>query len=179
MVTRVELRLGSRVFDRDDFVIWCVPGPEGGDVPEDADLAGGPGGPVRARSASGPGAELLVGDDLAERAAALGAGLVCADPGRARALGVRADGVVADAGTDPSAARVTELVATGLPVCVAAGPAGKAGSAALASLAVYAWLGARVFRVGAPDVRPARQVLDMVASIRGTRPPAVSRRGLA
>jgi dihydropteroate synthase len=43
--------------------------------------------------------------------------------------------------------------------------------------AVYAWLDVRVFRTG--DVRVTRQVLDMVASIRGTRPPAVARRGLA
>jgi dihydropteroate synthase len=42
---------------------------------------------------------------------------------------------------------------------------------------VFAWTGARVFRTADPD--PTRQVLDMVASITGTRPPAVSRRGLA
>ena len=41
---------------------------------------------------------------------------------------------------------------------------------------VCAWQGARVFR--AHDVRATRRVLDMVASIRGTRPPAVARRGL-
>ncbi|WP_241682821.1 hypothetical protein [Actinomadura sp. J1-007] len=49
----------------------------------------------------------------------------------------------------------------------------------LAAASVYAWLGARVFR--APDDHEAalRQVLDMVASIEGTRQPLVSRRGLA
>ena len=47
----------------------------------------------------------------------------------------------------------------------------------LAATAVSAWLGARVFR--AHQVRETRQVLDMVASIRGDRPPAVARRGLA
>jgi dihydropteroate synthase len=47
----------------------------------------------------------------------------------------------------------------------------------LATTAVSAWLGARVFR--AHQVRETRQVLDMVASIRGDRPPAVARRGLA
>jgi dihydropteroate synthase len=47
----------------------------------------------------------------------------------------------------------------------------------LATTAVSAWLGARVFR--AHNVGETRQVLDMVASIRGTRPPAVARRGLA
>jgi hypothetical protein len=46
-----------------------------------------------------------------------------------------------------------------------------------AVMAVYAWLGARVFRTN--DVRGTRQVLDMVASIRGARAPAVARRGLA
>ena len=47
----------------------------------------------------------------------------------------------------------------------------------LAATAVSAWLGARVFR--AHQVRETRQVLDMVASIRGTGPPAVARRALA
>jgi dihydropteroate synthase len=47
----------------------------------------------------------------------------------------------------------------------------------LATTAVAAWLGAQVFR--AHNVRETRDVLDMVASIRGTRPPAVARRGLA
>ena len=47
----------------------------------------------------------------------------------------------------------------------------------LAATAVSAWLGARVFR--AHNVTETRQTLDMVASIRGDRPPAVSRRGLA
>ena len=37
--------------------------------------------------------------------------------------------------------------------------------------------GARVFR--AHQVAETRQVLDMVAAIRGDRPPAVARRGLA
>jgi len=47
----------------------------------------------------------------------------------------------------------------------------------LAATAVSAWHGARVFR--AHDVGATRQVLDMVASIRGDRQPAVSRRGVA
>ncbi|KAB7743854.1 dihydropteroate synthase [Nostocoides sp. F2B08] len=45
----------------------------------------------------------------------------------------------------------------------------------LASTAVAAWLGVAVFR--AHDVRATRRVLDMVASIRGDRPPAKSLRG--
>ena len=47
----------------------------------------------------------------------------------------------------------------------------------LATTAVAAWLGAQVFR--AHNVRETRDTLDMVASIRGDRPPAVARRGLA
>lgn len=46
----------------------------------------------------------------------------------------------------------------------------------LAATAVAAWLGATVFR--AHDVRATRRVVDMVASIRGDRPPALSVRGV-
>ncbi|MBO0843948.1 MAG: dihydropteroate synthase [Nocardioides sp.] len=45
----------------------------------------------------------------------------------------------------------------------------------LAASAVAAWLGATVFRTH--DVRATRQTLDMVASIRGDRPPSRSVRG--
>ena len=45
----------------------------------------------------------------------------------------------------------------------------------LAATAVAAWLGATVFR--AHDVRATRRVLDMVASIRGDRPPSLALRG--
>jgi dihydropteroate synthase len=45
----------------------------------------------------------------------------------------------------------------------------------LAATAVAAWLGATVFRTH--DVRATRQTLDMVASIRGDRPPMLSVRG--
>lgn len=47
----------------------------------------------------------------------------------------------------------------------------------LAATAVAAWSGAKVFR--AHDVAATRQVIDMVASIRGERPPARAVRGLA
>jgi dihydropteroate synthase len=47
----------------------------------------------------------------------------------------------------------------------------------LAATAVAAWCGAKVFR--AHDVAATRQVIDMVASIRGERPPARAVRGLA
>jgi dihydropteroate synthase len=81
-----------------------------------------------------------------------------------------------------------KLVATGWPVLVALShkdfigetldlPVDDRLEGTLATTAVSAWLGARVFR--AHDVRPTRRVLDMVASLRGTRPPAATRRGLA
>ena len=84
--------------------------------------------------------------------------------------------------------RLDELVATGWPVLVSLSrkdfigetlnqpPQGRL-YGTLAATAVSAWLGARVFR--AHDVAATRDVLDMVASIRGVRPPAVARRGLA
>jgi dihydropteroate synthase len=47
----------------------------------------------------------------------------------------------------------------------------------LAATAVAAWMGATVFR--SHDVRATRRVIDMVASIRGDRPPSLSVRGTA
>ena len=47
----------------------------------------------------------------------------------------------------------------------------------LATTAVTAWLGARVFRV--QGVRATRRVLSMVSAIRGDIPPAYAVRGLA
>jgi dihydropteroate synthase len=47
----------------------------------------------------------------------------------------------------------------------------------LAATAVAAWLGATVFR--AHDVRATRRVVDMVATIRGDRPPRRAVRGVA
>jgi dihydropteroate synthase len=84
--------------------------------------------------------------------------------------------------------RLDELVATGWPVLVALSnkdfvgetlglPTDQRLTGTLAATAVSAWLGARVFR--AHQVAETRQVLDMVASIRGIRPPARTLRGLA
>ncbi|RBY87477.1 dihydropteroate synthase [Blastococcus sp. TF02A-26] len=84
--------------------------------------------------------------------------------------------------------RLGELVDTGWPVLVALSNKDFVGetldvvldqrlTGTLATTAVSAWLGARVFR--AHDVAPTRQTLDMVASIRGDRPPARTVRGLA
>jgi dihydropteroate synthase len=163
---------------------------------------------------------------LAEVAAATGAGLVCSHAGglpprtrphragfddvvadviatvtkladRAVELGVRRDGILIDPAHDfgkntrhslEITRRLDELVATDWPLLVSLSNKDFVGEAldqpvegrlagTLAATAVSAWLGARVFR--AHQVRETRQVLDMVAAIRGDRPPAVARRGLA
>ncbi|MER6755623.1 dihydropteroate synthase [Micromonospora echinofusca] len=116
---------------------------------------------------------------------------------RAVALGVRADGILIDPAHDfgkntrhslEITRRLGELSGTGWPLLVALSnkdfigetldlPVAERLEGTLAATAVSAWLGARVFR--AHQVRPTRRVLDMVASIRGDRPPTLTRRGLA
>ncbi len=116
---------------------------------------------------------------------------------RAVGLGVRRDGIVLDPTHDFGkntyhslllTRRLDELVATGWPVLVALSHKDFVGETldapleerlpgTLAATAVSAWHGATMFR--AHDVVATRAVLDMVASIRGDRPPAVPRRGLA
>jgi dihydropteroate synthase len=116
---------------------------------------------------------------------------------RAVGLGVRPDGILIDPTHDfgkntrhslELTRRLDELVATGWPVLVAlsnkdfvgetlALPTHDRLAGTLAATTVSAWLGARVFR--AHDVLQTRRTLDMVASIRGDRPPAVTRRALA
>jgi dihydropteroate synthase len=116
---------------------------------------------------------------------------------RAVAAGVRRDGILVDPAHDfgkntyhslEVTRRLDELVATGWPVLVAVSNKKFLGEtldvdkdsrleASLAATAVAAWLGGRVFR--AHQVGETRRVLDTVASIRGTRPPAVARRALA
>jgi len=116
---------------------------------------------------------------------------------RALAAGVRRDGILLDPAHDfgkntrhslELTRRLDELTALGWPVLVSLSrkdflgetldlPAPERLEGTLAATALCAWLGARVFR--AHDVRATRQVLDTVAAIRGTRPPAVARRGLA
>jgi dihydropteroate synthase len=84
--------------------------------------------------------------------------------------------------------RLDELTATGWPVLVSLSnkdfvgetldlPVGERLTGTLAATAVCAWHGARVYRVH--EVVETRQVLDMVATIRGVRPPARTVRGLA
>lgn len=116
---------------------------------------------------------------------------------RAVALGVRPDGILIDPAHDfgkntrhslEVTRRLDKLAATGWPVLVALSnkdfvgetldlPVDERLEGTLAATVVSAWLGARVFR--AHQVRQTRRALDMVASIRGDRPPTVSRRGLA
>lgn len=86
----------------------------------------------------------------------------------------------ADAGTAPPASRVERLAASGDAVLVTLETdAREPDPGLLAAASVYAWLGARYFRVPESQADGMRQVLDMVASIRGSRPPTVARRGLA
>ncbi len=84
--------------------------------------------------------------------------------------------------------RLADMTATGWPVLVSLSNKDFVGETlgvppeerlpgTLASTSVSAWLGARIFRVH--QVLETRQVLDMVASIRGDRPPARAVRGLA
>ena len=116
---------------------------------------------------------------------------------RAAALGVPAESILIDPGHDfgkntrhslEVTRRLGEMVATGWPVLVSLSnkdfvgesldrPVGERLIGTLATTSVSAWLGARVFR--AHNVPETRQTLDMVASIRGSRPPARTVRGLA
>jgi dihydropteroate synthase len=116
---------------------------------------------------------------------------------RAASLGVRRDAILIDPTHDfgkntyhslELTRRIGELAETGWPVLVALSNKDFIGETlgleaherlggTLAATAVSAWLGARVFR--AHEVRETRQALDMVASIRGQRPPAPALRGLA
>jgi dihydropteroate synthase len=84
--------------------------------------------------------------------------------------------------------RLDELTATGWPVLVSVSnkdfigetldlPLPERLTGTLATTAVCAWLGARIFR--AHHVAQTRQVLDMVSAIRGDVPPARAIRGLA
>lgn len=84
--------------------------------------------------------------------------------------------------------RLGEMVATGWPVLVSVSnkdfvgetlglPAEERLAGSLAAAAVSALAGARVFR--AHQIRETRQVVDMVWSIAGRRPPAWTIRGLA
>ncbi len=116
---------------------------------------------------------------------------------RAVSLGVRRDGILVDPTHDfgkntyhslELTRRLHELVATGWPVLVAVSrkdfigetldlPVGERLAGTLAVTALSAWQGARVVR--AHDVAETRQVLRMVAAVRGSAAPLAPRRGLA
>jgi dihydropteroate synthase len=116
---------------------------------------------------------------------------------RAAALGVPADRIWIDPGHDfgkntyhslEVTRRLGDLVATGWPVLISVSnkdfvgetlgrPLGERVLGTLATTAICAWQGATVFR--AHNVAETRQILDMVASIQGIRPPARAIRGLA
>jgi dihydropteroate synthase len=120
-----------------------------------------------AREAGAAGADLLAGP-MVGVAAELGVGVVgsLAGAGRAVEAGVAAERVVV-----ASAWPVADVVASGWPVLV------SLPDQDLARAAVFAWQGARVFRVD--RVRETRRALRMVSAIRGDIPPAYAVRGLA
>lgn len=114
---------------------------------------------------------------------------------RARAAGVPAERILVDPTLDfgkttrhslVTLRHTADVAALGYPVLQALSrkdfvgetldlPADERLEGTLAATAVAAWLGTTVFR--AHDVRATRRVVDMVASIRGDRPPAISTRG--
>lgn len=113
------------------------------------------------------------------------------------AAGVRRDGILIDPTHDfgkntyhslELTRRLSEIVETGWPVLVSLSrkdfigetldlPVDMRLPGTLAATALAAWHGARVFR--AHDVAATRQVVDMVASIKGDRRPTAPHRGLA
>ncbi|MEY4136952.1 MAG: dihydropteroate synthase [Actinomycetota bacterium] len=115
----------------------------------------------------------------------------------ALAAGVPRESIVIDPGHDfgkntwhslEATRRTKELVDTGWPVLVSTSnkdfigesldrPVDQRLLGSLTSVAITAFEGARIFRVHA--VAETREVLDMVASIAGTRSPASTTRGLA
>ena len=129
--------------------------------------------PEVARRACAAGADLLRGEHFGV-AAEFGTGVVCpaARTAGAAEAGVPVERIVIEA---EGTRELAELVADGWPVLVSVVDPEPGG--ALATAAVAAWLGARVFRV--PQVRAARRALRMALAIRGDIPPAYAVRGLA
>ena len=121
-----------------------------------------------AREACAAGADLLAGP-LAGVAAELGLGVVGSLAEAARAVSARA--VAAERVIVEDSRPVADLVASGWPVLV------SLPDQDLARAAVFAWQGARVFRV--ERVRETRRALRMVSAIRGDIPPEYAVRGLA
>ena len=186
------LRLGGRRFEPWQLLVMAVaPGLDGvhAAVAEGADIVELPAplvGPVRdaypelvigvrtgsgevAREACAAGADLLAGP-WAGVAAKLGVGVVDS-LGSLGSLAEAARTVAAERVIVADSRPVADLVASGWPVLV------SLPDSDLARAAVFAWQGARVFRVG--RVRETRRALRMVSAIRGDIPPAYAVRGLA
>ncbi len=194
------LRLGGRVFGAHEGLLLAVLA-DGQEPPAGASVVevAGPGRlpelraarpdlPVAVRvadaaeaeAAAAAGADLLCGGMWAVPAAGRhGTGLLCpaARAPDALAAGVRADGLLVDAGTPREAvAAVRSAAGAQGPPLLVCPVDGDLSGAALAGASVAVWLGARGLRVR--DAGEGRQVLDMVASIAGHRPPAVAVRGM-
>jgi dihydropteroate synthase len=115
---------------------------------------------------------------------------------RAVRVGVPRESVVIDPAHDfgkntrhslEATRRLGEMVETGWPVLVSLSnkdfigetldmPVRERLTGTLATTAICAWLGARIYRVH--EVIETRQVLDMVSTIQGNRDPLVNRRGI-
>ena len=115
---------------------------------------------------------------------------------RALELGVPRESIIIDPTHDfgkntshslEATRRLGEMIETGWPVLVSLSnkdfigetlnqPVRQRLTGTLATTAICAWLGARIYRVH--EVAETRQVLDMVSSIQGTRPPAIAERGI-
>ena len=196
------LRLGRRVFGAEQLLVMAVVSADiervHSVVAEGADIVsiafGGPGAGAfvadvrsrypdlvigvstgRAREACAAGADLVSDVGVA---AEFGAGVVCPFSLAARAVeaGVEPERIIVSA---ESGGEVADAVAAGWPVLVsvAGSVSGRDPAGGLATAAVGAWLGARVFRAG--QVAETRRALRMVSAIRGDIPPARAVRGLA
>ncbi len=115
---------------------------------------------------------------------------------RAVALGVPRESVLIDPTHDfgkntrhslEATRRLEEMTATGWPVLISVSnkdfigetlnvPVKQRLIGTLATTAVCAWLVARVYRLH--EVAQTRQIIDMISSIQGTRPPALALRGV-
>jgi dihydropteroate synthase len=143
--------------------------------------------------AAAPGADLV--RDAAQ-ARATGALLICADTEAARRSGLPAGQLLmnalpaqlpaviqaglaalvdADHAADLAAAATEASAGTNPDTPDSTSSTGVSGIVAIAALS--SWLGASAVRTRHPA--PVRRALDMAASIRGTRPPAMTVRGLA
>ncbi|WP_067178769.1 hypothetical protein [Microtetraspora niveoalba] len=78
--------------------------------------------------------------------------------------------------TARSVTEVSDLVRAGRTVAVTLP---EDATEAVATAAVFAWAGARVFRATPETARDVRLAVEMTECLAGRRPPALTRRGLA